>query len=138
MSVIITNTISLPELIWTVVAIFGAYYVSKGLRRSTGNLRYLRVMGWNSTREDAARISVLIFSTFMFVELMNVTAGIIVMTIPSASPKSVHPFTYVVATVFIIKAIGVAISSYCIDRMQVALIDKLNAAENDEGNGVEE
>jgi hypothetical protein len=124
-SLILTRTISVPEVLWTVVSLFAAIYVARLVWRAYGNLRYLRQMGWNSTREYSAKTAFIIFLALGIVPVLNTLAGLLAMAIPSASMTSVHPFTFVVTGIFILKSVLIAGFAFWIERRQVSLIRRI-------------
>jgi hypothetical protein len=122
-SIVLTKTISIPEVGWTFISLFAAIYVGKLFKRAVGNLQWLKQNKWNGTREDAARVSVLVYGAMLFVTTANTTAGLIAMLIPSTSATSVHPLTYVVTAIFILKSLFIAGCAYLIDHLQLRIIE---------------
>lgn len=124
-SLVITRTISAPEILWTLVSLFAAIYVFRLFWRAWANLKFLRKMGWNSIREYAATTSMIVFGALCIVPCMNTLAGVLAMAIPSASLNKVHPITFMITGIFITKSILVACFAYWIDRRQVRLIREI-------------
>lgn len=131
----LTRTISMPEAIWTLVALIALIYVNRLFHRAIGNLRWLQKNKLNFAREDTARISVMIFGTFLMLVFLNFLVGVTSMMIPPRQ-NSVHPLVYVITIVFITKAVFIATMCYLIDRAQIRLIIKVMALEGST-NGIE-
>ena len=132
-SMTLTDTIAIPELVWTVIAFVAVIYVFRVFKRAVLNLSYLKKMGWNHGREDVAIISIITYGTLLFIQVMNMFVGILSMVIPSIKTNTVHPLTYVIVTIFILKSCVVAVSAFFIDRRQVVLIRKIQILEENDG-----
>lgn len=122
---ILTHTISLPELVWTCVSAFGLYFALRLYLRAVNDMRWLVRLGMNSDREQAARILIVTYGLIAFSQLSSTVIGLIAMALPTANVGEVNPFTYVIAAVFILKSLTLAGGEFLVDRMRQALVKKL-------------
>jgi len=97
---VITHTISIPELIWTLWCLVGLLYCLRLFWSSIQDWRYLTERGLDSIREYAAVNSVLIFATMTTTHLSFVVVGIVAMSIPPSTQHVIAPIYYVMAGIF--------------------------------------
>lgn len=96
----ITHTISVVELLWTIIALIGLYLCGRLLILSLSDVQWLKENELNGLRQHAAISSVFIYLTMSMTQFSFMLIGIIAMILPSPN-NHVQPFTYVITGVFI-------------------------------------
>jgi uncharacterized membrane protein len=117
---LLTNTIAVPELLWTIFCSFALYYAVRVTRRARRALQALREAGINSNREYAAITTILFYATVSFVLFMFTFIGIAVMFVPSSNDR-IQPITWLVTGVFIAGAAALALALYMNERRREGL-----------------
>lgn len=126
---ILTHTISAPELIWTVWCSAGLLFLLKLLRDAVVDWRWVIKSGHNSVREYAAINSVLVYTTMTLTELVFVIAGIVAMMIPPPVQQTVSPLTYTLTGLFITASAGKTIMAVIISIRKETLTEKIESGE---------
>jgi uncharacterized membrane protein HdeD (DUF308 family) len=121
---IISHTVSVPELLWTLFCLVGLIYSTKLFRRAVGNLSFLRDGGVNHTRSYSATTTIWTFSGMMFSQFVYVLIGIIAMLLP-ASNNVVQPLTFVITISFVCSSAIMSIIAYIIEARKEQLIQML-------------
>lgn len=125
----ITDTISILELVWTLSCGGGAYFALRLVRRSVRNIRNLRARKINSVRQFAAHITLYTYLLIAFVQVAFVFAGIAAMMLAPANPsKPVSGLAVIVTVTFMLTSFVLSIGSYVIEskrRKLLQLVEKL-------------
>lgn len=126
---LITHTISLTELVWTVVCLVALWYFLKLFRRAMTDLRWVQSEGLNGARRDAARIPIVIFGMLLGVEVGYVILGLVALTLPPLSPGQQRPstFGYVASVVFILSTVSLTIGAYWVENLRGVVIRRVMA-----------
>lgn len=125
---LVTHTISIVELLWTLFTFVGLIFNAKQLRSAVGDFIELRRRRINSIREYAATTTVYMFTTWTLVQGMMVGVGVLAMTVPSPGAR-VQPTSYAISAAFIGVSAMLGIGGYVMDKRRSALIDKINDLE---------
>jgi hypothetical protein len=125
---LITHTVSVPELLWTLFCLIGLIYSTKLFRRAVGNLSFLKDGGINYSREYSATTTIWIFGGMMFSQFIYVVIGVAAMLLPSPN-EVVHPFTFVVTIAFICSSAIMSVIAYVIEARKEQLIQMLTELE---------
>lgn len=126
----VTNTISIPELLWTIGTSIGLFFNLRQLTRAVVDFREVRRRRINSIREYAASTTLYMFGSWTFIQVVFVLVGIAAMTIPS--PQSlVSSVQYAILIGFVGISFFLAISGYIVDNRRAVLINMI--AQMEEG-----
>lgn len=128
---IITHTVSLVEVIWTLVSLFGLYFNMHVLIRAAGDFLSVKVRRINSIREYAATTTLQLFITLVIVQLMFVVDGILAMTVPSPNNR-VQPLSYVITASFVIVSFVLALLGFMQDRRRHNIVHMIRDVEIDD------
>src|SRR4051812_6605240 len=96
----VTHTISVPEVVWTVVTGIGLYInftLTRGVFKDLSDLREAKI---NHIREFAAVSSVLSESLKLFIQFCFFSVGVIAMFIPAQNRGTVPTFQWVLTMMF--------------------------------------
>jgi len=126
---ILTHTISVPELIWTLWCGAGLGYLIKLLVGAIKDWKWIIHNGANGIREYDAINSVLIFATMNITQLAFVIIGLIAMTQPPAIAGHVSSLTYVNAAVFVFASSVKTILAVIISTRKQNLIERVESGE---------
>lgn len=128
----ITHTISLPELVWTITTAFGTIFCARITNRAIIDLISLRIRRINSIREYAAITTLWCFVTWTLVEFSFCMAGVNAMTVPNPDSK-IHPPAqqYITLGIFEFMSFLLAWAAFTIDRRRIFLVRKLEELENE-------
>lgn len=99
---ILTHTISLPELLWTVWCTAGLIFLLKLTRDAVRDWQWVIHSNHNGVREYAAINSVIVFCSMTLTQLVFVIIGLIAMMQVPAVQDQVSPLTYVIAGLFML------------------------------------
>jgi hypothetical protein len=123
----LTHTISLVEVIWTLLSAIGCFYITKVFFRAVGDWVNLKLNRINSIREFSARVVVLTYGLYAFVELGFIVAGIIAMTQPVPMPyNAVSPFGLALTAIFLIIDFSLTACAFFIERWRQHLLGKIS------------
>jgi len=130
---IITSTISLPEILWTVICFIGLIYTFKLFIKAVGSLKFLKLGGINHARSYSAITTIWVFGSMTFSQFIYVLIGVFAMAQPSPG-DIVHPLTYAIFTAFICSSAIMAMIAYIIEARKEQLIKMLLEIEERNGN----
>jgi len=102
----LTHTITVVEVIWVLVALFGLAYGGRVVRDAVKVLRVIRNEGGNDGLEHIAELLVVTTSILVYVFIVFLCAAGLSMTIPT--PEIVTPAEYVLQALFV--SVGVALA----------------------------
>lgn len=121
----ITHTISLLELLWTIIALVGLGFITALFVRTCGD--YIIAKHYNGSKQlrlYAAMTSVLIFTGGLLTQISYVAVGIVAMTQPSTHEHTTTA-NYITASIFIIASFISVIFAILIYRRRVKIIEIL-------------
>jgi hypothetical protein len=121
----LTHTISLVEVIWTLVSVIGCFYVTKLFSKALGDWVTLKLNRINSIREFAARVVVLTYALLTIVEFGFVLAGVFAMASPSPMVGRVSPVSYALTGDFLTLDVLLTGGAYIIEHWRQQLIRKI-------------
>lgn len=123
----ISHTISITELLWTLFCGVGLFFNTRILLRAVGDLTYLRARKINSLREYSARLTVFTYASWALVQLAFTAVGAVAMSQPPAkgSSQAVTTFQIVLTTVFIMVSFLLASSAAVNEIGRRNLLDKM-------------
>lgn len=124
----ITNTISWPELIWTVAAGIGLAFNSVTTFRAIIDLLTLRIKQINSIREYAAVTTLLAYSSWALIQFIFVLIGANAMTKPA--PGGANRQIFALAC-FLSISVFLALLAITIEQRRTTLVEKLRKLEDD-------
>jgi len=127
---IVTHTISVVEIIWTVVSGIGLYFNLHVFWRAAGDFLTVKIRKINSIREYAAVTTLQLFTALVIIQLMFVVDGGLAMTVPSPNNK-VQPLTYIITASFILVSALMALVGFMQDRRRANIIHMIKEVEND-------
>lgn len=130
----LTNTISLPEVIWTVFTGFGLFLNIRLLKMAKDNLKSLRQLGINSLREFAAVTSLISESLRVLVQFIFFMVGAVAMMIPASTSTNPPAFQWVLSFALCVTAVILVIASWVDKQRRESLVYKILKLE-DMGNG---
>lgn len=116
----LTHTISLVEILWTVISAMGLWFCGRLFLRAMGDVRWLKENELNGLRQHAATSSVFIYVTMSATQFGYVLIGVIAMILPSPN-NHVQPLTYVITAVFITMSVIKTTMAYIINERREAL-----------------
>lgn len=125
----LTDTISLPEVIWTVVTFIGVVFNTYLLKWAVEDVKALRRAGINSLREYAAISNMISEALRFFIQVVFFLVGVISMSIPPANRASVPTFQWVVTVAFVCVAVLLALASYLDKQRREHLIEMIRKLE---------
>lgn len=122
----ITNTISWPELLWTVTAGIGLAFNTVTTFRASIDLLTLRVKKINSIREYAAITTLLAYGSWTFIQFVFVVIGLNAMSKPTPGNAEKQIFALVC---FLTISIFLALLAIIIEQRRTILVRKIRDIE---------
>lgn len=119
----LTNHITIPEVIWTVLCGIGLYFNASHFRQAVGDYVWVRHRRINSIREYAAITTMLMFGSWTLVQLAFVLLGGVAMLIPQQRVVGTGQLAFSVS--FILVSAFLAIMSYILNARRKKLIEKI-------------
>lgn len=104
MSSYLTDTISIPEVIWTSAHALGLFANIMLLRMAALNLGALRRLGINSIREYAAISSLISEALRVLIQFIFFSVGVVSLFIRSQNAEKVPAFQWVLTIAFLVVA----------------------------------
>ncbi len=102
----ITETVSVVELAWVIVGVFGLFYGLRVVYDAVIDVRVRRSAGLNHGREQIAQLLVVTSSLLVYVFVVLLVAGGLSMTIPT--PGIVRPAAHVIQAFFVSVEVALA------------------------------
>ena len=121
---IITSTISLPEILWTVFCFIGLLYSLRLFIRAVGSLKFLKLGGFNHTRSYSAITTIWVFASMTFSQFIYVLIGVFALAQPSPG-NIIRPTTYAIFIAFVCSSAIMTIIAYIIEARKDQLIKML-------------
>lgn len=126
----ITHTISVTELIWTLFCTVGLFYNLRIFVRAVHDLSFVRSRKINSIREYSARLTVIAYLTWVTVQGGFVFVGLSAMTIPPPPHTSAtSPLQILITGVFLLLSFILALGSYFNETGRQKLVNMLRELE---------
>lgn len=123
-SLIVTHTVSVPEILWTTFTLAGLILSALLLRRAVIDLFFIRAEGLNHYREFSANTTILTFMMLALIQLCYVVSGVIAMLVPTPD-DSVTPTTYGLTAVFLFSSAAFDLLALMINRRKGDLIEMI-------------
>lgn len=120
----ITHTISIPELLWTVWCAIGLVFLVVLLFKSLTDWIWVITNRINGIREYAAINSVIVFSSMALTQFVFVLIGIIAMLEPSPNQK-VQTLSYVIGSLFSLASASKTIFAIILVIRKKRLLEKI-------------
>lgn len=122
----ITHTISVTELLWTLFCSIGLIYNARIFGRAIEDLFEVRVRKINSLREYSARLTVFTYGILTFAQFAFVMIGIVAMFIPPPPGNpTVNPLQVLLTVMFIAVSAVMATGAYINEHGRRKLVDKI-------------
>lgn len=129
----ITHTVSILELAWTMVAFLGLIFVIMILGRAQGDYNLLMQYHLNGLRKYAAMTSILIFLGGTITQISYMVVGVVAMTQPSLHNKVTVP-NYISAGTFLLSSLTATVFAGVIWRRRVRIVEMLIEAQGENGD----
>lgn len=127
----VTHTISVTELVWTLFCLVGFFYNLRILRRALGDLFDLKKRKINSIREYAARLTVFVYGMLTFVQFVFSLMGLLAMLIPPTSgTTAVNSLQLLLTLGFLTVSAVMALGAFINERGRIALVNKIREIED--------
>lgn len=126
----ITNTITVPEILWTVFCLIGLFYNFRIFIRAFGDLRHLQIKRIDGLRRYSGRLSALTYGTWTLVQLVFVLIGVVAMTQPSPPHQIVTALQIEITVAFILTSLIIAGASFYNERGRRELLRKIAEIED--------
>lgn len=129
----ITNTISWPELVWTIVTLTGFFFCARVALRATLHLVSLRIRRINSIREYAAVTTVIAFASWTATQLVFVLAGVAAMVAHNHLGLTVT--SYALSGLLVLGSVLLSWAAFETDRRRQAIENKIIQIEEGMSSG---
>jgi 4-hydroxybenzoate polyprenyltransferase len=107
---VITHTISITELVWTLFALTGLVFNGSQLVQAVRDYVFVKKNKINSIREYAATTTFLMFASWTLVQFVFVVIGFLAMLVESPN-NVVSPVSYVLTMAFVVVSALLAVTS---------------------------
>lgn len=124
----ITHTISVLELTWTIVSLIGLIFVAAIFRRTVGDYEYVVSAGVNGFRRYAARTTITIFAGGVITQFAYVAIGVVAMT-QNSTKTHITVANWITGIILIAASALSAIFAVVIYRRRSKLVAMIEKAE---------
>lgn len=126
---LITHTVSVVEVIWTVICSLGLLYNTKLLYDAVEDHVNVKKNRINGIRSYAAMTTAIMFGSWTLIQFMFVMVGVISMLLPSPA-GNVQPLTYILTVVFIFASAFMTVTAYTTNSRRRVLIKRIREIEH--------
>lgn len=121
---IITHTVSLLEIVWTLISVCGLYYNARVFSRALGDWMLVRINEINGIIDYSAATTLSLFTALLVVQIMFVLDGVLAMCISSPN-NHVQGLSYIITSSFVLVSVIMAGTGYIQDKRRQALAAKI-------------